>query len=100
MSQYNPLIGFYIDIYVRVSFGGHNLGIFYARKLKLGQLHTYPDINLQLWTRPLGSARGQNVKQVRLSICKIVVAIWAKSKGRGAFVCLDTCLVDYYFSEK
>ena len=31
MSQYDPkLVRFYIDIYVRVSFGGHNLGTFYA----------------------------------------------------------------------
>ena len=41
MSQYDPKwVRFYIDIYIRVSFGGHNLGIFYARKLKFGMLLT------------------------------------------------------------
>ena len=41
MSLYNPkLVRFYIDFYIRVSFGGHNLGTFYARLLKFGMLLT------------------------------------------------------------
>ena len=42
MSQYDPkLVRFYIDFYIRVSFGGYNLSSFYARKLKFGMLLTY-----------------------------------------------------------
>ena len=41
MSQYDPkLIRFYIDIYVRVSFGGHNLGTFCTRNLEFGIVFT------------------------------------------------------------
>ena len=41
MSQYDPkLVRFCIDIYIRVSYGGHNLDIFYTRKLKFGVLLT------------------------------------------------------------
>ena len=41
MNQYDPkLVRFYIDIFVRVSLGGHNLVTFYARKLNLGMLFT------------------------------------------------------------
>ena len=37
MIQFDPkLVRFDIDSYVRAFFGGHNLGNFYARKLKLG----------------------------------------------------------------
>ena len=43
MSQYDTkLVKFYIDIYICVSFGGHNLDTFYARKLKFGMLITQP----------------------------------------------------------
>ena len=39
MSQYDlKLVRFYIDIYIR----GHNLGTFYARKLKFCMLLTQP----------------------------------------------------------
>ena len=31
-------IQIYIDIYVRVSIGGNNMGTFYARKLKFGMV--------------------------------------------------------------
>ena len=54
MSQYDlKLVRFYIDIYIRVCFSGHNLGTFYARKLK------FDNLNLQLCARvtpghPLG----------------------------------------------
>ena len=43
ISQYDPkLVRFYIDIYIHVSFRGHNFGTFYARKLKYGMLLTRP----------------------------------------------------------
>ena len=41
MSHYDAkLVCFYIDIYIRISFGGHNLHMFYAKKLKYGMLLT------------------------------------------------------------
>ena len=40
----------YIDIYIRVSLRGLNLGTFYVRKLKFGT-DTYPDLNLQRYGR-------------------------------------------------
>ena len=41
MSQNDSkLVRFYIGIYFRVSFGGHNLGIFYAWQLEFGMLFT------------------------------------------------------------
>ena len=41
MSQYDlKLVRFYIDIYVLGSFHGHNLGTFYAWKLRFGMLFT------------------------------------------------------------
>ena len=41
MSQYDlKLVRFYIDIYVCVSFGGHNLDTFNAWKLEFGMLLT------------------------------------------------------------
>ena len=39
-SQYLIDIQVYIDIYVRVSLGGHNLGTFYASYSKFGTLLT------------------------------------------------------------
>ena len=47
-----------------------------------------------------GKARSQNVEQVRLSIWKIVVAIWVKSKGWGAFVYFGYVSDFYYFPQK
>ena len=44
-------IQIYIDSYVRVSLGGHNLGIFYARKLKFGMLLTPVLSLLRLYAR-------------------------------------------------
>ena len=39
MSQYDTkLVRFYNEIYVRVSFGGRNLGTFYARNLEFGMV--------------------------------------------------------------
>ena len=35
-----------MDIYVHISLGGHNLGTFYAMKLRFGMQH--PDQKLQL----------------------------------------------------
>ena len=49
----------------------HTLGTFYARKMKFGMLLT----------------------QAR----KLVVAIWAKSKGWGHLCSLDTCLFSLFF---
>ena len=38
VKMYN--VGFYIDIYVFIFLDGHDLGTFYARKLKFGMLLT------------------------------------------------------------
>ena len=40
MGQDVEQVRFYIDIYVRICLGGHNLDTFYSRKLKLGMLLT------------------------------------------------------------
>ena len=45
---------------------------------------------------PWGKARDQNVYQVRLSILKIVFAIWAKSIGLWYLCTLNTCLVFFH----
>ena len=53
----------YIDIYIRISLGGYNLGTFYARKLKFGLLPRPKSLTiLDLPLSPaLDGARGQNV---------------------------------------
>ena len=48
----------YIDIYVWVPFGGHNLGTFYARKLKCGVLFIQTHAFNSILDLPLGHALG------------------------------------------
>ena len=48
----------YIDIYVRVPLGGHNLGASYARKLKFGILLTQTYVINFVLEQPLGHALG------------------------------------------
>ena len=40
VEQVRFYVQIYMDIDVCISLEGHNLGIFYTRKLKLGMLHT------------------------------------------------------------
>ena len=59
MSQYDPnVVRFYIDIYIRVSFGGHNLITIYARKLKFSMLLTQTYIFNSVLELPLDHALG------------------------------------------
>ena len=59
MSQYDPkLVRCYINIYVSVSFGGHNLGTFYAWKLKFSMLFTQTLTFSSVLELPLGLALG------------------------------------------
>ena len=55
----------YIDIYVRISLGGHNLGTFDARKMKFAMLLTKTKTFNKCYSCPmghvLGGVRGQNV---------------------------------------
>ena len=64
-SLTNVYIQIYIDIHVRISLGGLNLGTFFAKKLKSGilltQILTFNTILELPWVMPLGRARGQNV---------------------------------------
>ena len=62
---------------------------------------TYPDLNFKLsarvarWVLPGGKVRVQNVCQIE-HLVKTVIAVWAKSKGRGRLWTLDTCLVSLF----
>ena len=51
-------VRFYIDIYVHVSCGGHNLCASYARKLKFGMLLTQTSIFNSVLEFPLYHALG------------------------------------------
>ena len=56
--MYEVYIQIYIDIYMHVSLGSHNLGTFYARKLKFGLLLTQPKTYNYMLELFLGHALG------------------------------------------
>ena len=56
--MYEVYIQIYIDIYIHVSLGNHNLGTFYARMLKFGLLLTQSKTYIYMLELLLGHALG------------------------------------------